>query len=168
VTGWPIALTLALLAAAGGARADLLMGRVAAVTTGDTVRVADARSHVEFLVRLTGIRAPDRRHPYGGRSQQVLAALVYGRDVTVEGRFADGRFQGRLRVAAPGCHDPACPRELDSGLEQVRAGMAWWHAGDSAFLSVEERAGYEQAEFQAKIRRLGLWAGRQTLPPWGP
>jgi endonuclease YncB( thermonuclease family) len=158
---------MALLAAAGGARADLLMGRVVAVTAGDTLRIADARSQVEFAVRLTGIQAPDRRHPFGGRSQQVLAALLYGRDVAVKGRFTDGHFLGRLRVAAPGCRDPACPQETDAGLEQLRAGLAWWHAGNAPFLSHEERLGYEQAEYQAKIRRQGLWAGRQTIPPWG-
>jgi endonuclease YncB( thermonuclease family) len=162
----PVWLLPILLAVSATAWADTLMGRVVAIVSGDTIRVADARSQVEFPVRLAGIEAPGRHQPNGGKSQQVLGALLFGRDVQVEGAFGDGRFHGRVLVAAPGCHTAQCPRELDAGLEQVAAGMAWWDPRDGT-LSTDRRGRYEQAEFQAKIHRLGLWSGRETLPPWG-
>lgn len=162
----PVWLLLMFLAVSAPASADTLMGRVVAIVDGDMIRVADARSQVEIPVRLAGIEAPGRHLPMGGKSRQVLGALLFGRDVQVEGRFGEGRFHGRVLVAAPGCHMAQCPRERDAGLEQVAAGMAWWNPRDG-LLGAEQRGHYEQAEFQAKIHRLGLWAGRDTLPPWG-
>jgi endonuclease YncB( thermonuclease family) len=51
------------------------------------------------------------------------------------------------------------------GLEQLRAGMAWYRQ-ENAQQTAQERAEYEHAEFNAKIRRLGLWNTMNPTPPW--
>ena len=151
--------------AAMPARADLLAGRVTLVVDGDSLRLKDARSGVEHGVRIVGIEAPDRRSKAGKSAHQTLAALLYNKEVAVAGVFVGKGFVGRVLVAAPGCRQPNCPKDLDAGLAQVEAGMAWWDARYSGFPEPVRRS-YEAAEFQAKIRRLGLWAGRDTFPPW--
>lgn len=161
-----IAWLLAVIAPA--VMADTLMGRVTAVTGGDTLKIVDGRSHVQFTVRIAGIEAPGHSHRFGGRAQQNLGALASGREVRVESKAAvrgDALF-AKVMVAAAGCHVPSCPREVDVGLEQVKAGLAWWAPHSAGTWTTEEIGNYQQAEFQAKIHRLGLWAGRDTFPPW--
>ena len=77
-----IAWLLAVIAPA--VMADTLMGQVTAVTGGDTLRIADGRSHVQITVRIAGIQAPGHSHRFGGRAQQHLGALASGREVRIE------------------------------------------------------------------------------------
>lgn len=150
------------------ARGETLMGQVVAVAGGDLVQVADARSGVRHPVRIAGIAAPDKYQSFGARSQQQLAAIVFGRDVLVQGGTRDraGRVVGRVLVAAPGCHSPQCPKDIDAGLEQLRAGMAWWFKTLAGPLGADEQARYQEVEFQARLHRTGLWADRNPVPPW--
>lgn len=160
-----LSVALAVLVASP-ARADTVIGRVSAVTGGDTFQVIVGDSGRVLSVRLAGIVAPGAGHPAAGRAQQGLAAHLFGREVGLDGRWRDGRWLATARVAAADCLAATCPRTVDPALEQLRAGLAWWDGRDGGMLAADERIGYEQAEFQAKIHRLGLWAGRQTLPPW--
>jgi micrococcal nuclease len=161
-TAWLLAVIVS------AASADTLIGQVTAVTGGDTLRMTDAHSHAQFSVRLAAVQAPDRLHSFGGRAEQNLGALVFGHDVRIEGESPsrDGVVVGKVMVATPGCQAPQCPRDIDVGLEQVKAGLAWWVPQRAAAWTAEERGRYQHAEFQAKIHRLGLWAGRDSFPPW--
>jgi len=149
------------------AQADSLSGWVVKVLDGDTIAVQDPSSQ-QHMVRLAGIDAPEHLQPFGDLSQQNLGSLVYGRDVNVEWERRDphGRIVGRVAVALPNCTAPACPKVLDAGLAQVAAGYAWWFRPYAREQLAEDRRAYEQAEFQAKIRRLGLWSGKNPTPPW--
>ncbi len=149
------------------AQADTLSGWVVKVLDGDTIAVQDS-SRQQYIVRLAGIDAPDRLQAFGDQSQQNLGSLVYGRDVTVEGERSapHGRIVGKVMVALPNCTASACPKVLDAGLAQVAAGYAWWFRPYTREQLAEDRRVYEQAEFQAKIRRLGLWSGKNPTPPW--
>lgn len=92
---------------------------------------------------------------------------MFGRDVEVVGDKKDryGRTIARILVADPQCREPSCPKALDAGLEQVRAGMAWWYKQYSKEQAPQDREDYEVAEFNAKVRRLGLWADKDPVAP---
>jgi endonuclease YncB( thermonuclease family) len=131
--------------------------------------IGDARSPAHFGVRLEAIQAPGPAHAFGSRAQQNLSALAFGRTVRVEAKEkprGDGIVVGRVVLSPVPCPAPSCPTDVDLGLEQVRAGLAWWAAQRTDAWSAPERDRYQAAEFQAKIHRVGLWAGRDTLPPW--
>lgn len=149
------------------AQADTLSGWVVKIVDGDTIAVRDT-SNRQHMVRLVGAGAPDHLQAFGDQSQQNLGSLVYGRDVTVEWERHDpyGRIVGKVMVALPNCIASACPKVLDAGLAQVAAGFAWWFRPYAGQQPAEDRRTYEQAEFQAKIRRLGLWSGKNPAPPW--
>lgn len=69
----------------------------------------------QHKVRLAGIDAPELTQPFGDRSRQNLAALAFGKDVTVQWDKRDryGRIVGKVMVEArdapcrgtSDCHD---------------------------------------------------------------
>ena len=54
----------------------------------------------------------------------------------------------------------------DAGLEQVRAGMAWWYRDYSKEQALENQELYERTEQAAKEGKLGLWRDAAPIPPW--
>jgi endonuclease YncB( thermonuclease family) len=51
------------------------------------------------------------------------------------------------------------------GCPGVWAGMAWWYRQYAREQASDDRANYEQAVFNAKVRRLGLWADKDPVAP---
>jgi len=141
------ALLIALMAV-GTAKADFT-GEVVGVTDGDTVTVLRDREPVK--VRLTEIDAPERKQPFGQRSRQHLADLVFRKKVLVVERGKDryGRTLGRLKLGA-----------VDANEEQIRSGMAWVYDK-----YVVDRSLYGWQD-EAKRARRGLWADPEPVPPW--
>ena len=141
------ALLIALMAV-GTANADLT-GEVVGVTDGDTVTVLRDREPVK--VRLTEIDAPERKQPFGQRSRQHLADLVFRKEVLVveHGKDRYGRTLGRLKLGA-----------VDANEEQIRSGMAWVYDK-----YVVDRSLYGLQD-EAKRARRGLWADPEPVPPW--
>jgi len=167
----PLSRVVALLAAGllltGGVRAESLEGRVAAVVDGDTLAV-DIPGRGQWQVHLAWIAAPARLQAGGEAARSALGALAHGRRVRLDDPLRDGGgWRAQVWVAPPGgrCGHADCPPTLDLGLAQLEAGMAWHdrrrHGQPPAALE-----NYRQAEFAAKIRRLGLWAGKNPSPPW--
>lgn len=149
--------TLFLLALAFGfAHADTLKGYVVGVADGDTLTVLDANRE-QHKIRLSGIDAPEKAQAFGQRSKQSLATLAFNKNVTIEWAKRDryGRIIGKILVDGG-----------DINLEQVKTGMAWWYRDYAKEQPTIDRADYEQAEQQAKTRRLGLWIDRDPTPPW--
>jgi endonuclease YncB( thermonuclease family) len=142
--------------AAGGARAETLIGEVVGVADGDTVTIVDADHH-QHKVRLAGIDAPEKKQPFGNRSRQALAQLVFRQEVTVEWHKKDRyqRLVGLVRVGG-----------LDAGLEQVRAGLAWHYLAYAKEQSATDRHRYSQAEADAKSTNRGLWSDHASEAPW--
>ena len=115
--------------------------------------------------------SPERGQPFGRHARQNLGALLFGKDVRIEWTKRDryGRIVGKVWVESPDapCRGrPGCPKPLDAGLAQVMSGWAWWYRKYAGEQSTEDRGRYEQAEFDAKIRRAGLWAETNPMPPW--
>lgn len=144
--------------------ADVL-GRVVAVTDGDTIKVLDSYQ-VEHKVRLTGIDAPERGQPFSTVSRNHLASMVAGNEVRVESTKSDqyGRLLGKVWVQPSAC--PTCGKTLDANHAQVLAGMAWWYRYYAMEQPPEDRGRYESAEDEAKARKWGLWADPKPINPY--
>lgn len=149
-------LAAAILAAAAPASAANFSGEVVRILDGDTVDVLVNRQPVR--VRLAQIDAPEIRHgtrnpgqPFGERSRQSLASMVFRQNVIIEVEGADqyGRTIGTIMEG-----------NFNVNAEQVRRGMAWvyrHYSHDPALLQVEQ---------EARAQRRGLWADPNSVPPW--
>jgi endonuclease YncB( thermonuclease family) len=136
--------------------AETLTGRVVSIADGDTLTLLDA-SNSQHRIRLSGIDAPEKNQDFGKKSKTNLSALAFGQPAQADCRKED-RYQRRICVVFVD--------GKDIGLEQVRAGMAWWYEQYSKDQTSQERADYSQAEFMAKIHRDGLWNSKNPIPPW--
>ncbi len=140
----------------GHAYADTLLGLVVGVADGDTITVLDAERQ-QHKIRLAGIDAPEKKQPYGQKSKASLSSMVFGKSVTVEWTKRD-RYQRIIGVVLV--------NGVDSNLEQVKAGMAWWYRQYAKEQTAPQRAAYEVAENQAKAGRVGLWVDANPVAPW--
>ena len=136
--------------------ADVLAGRVIKIADGDTLTIMDSANQ-QHRIRLSGIDAPKRFQSCGTLSKAALSALAFNKEVRAECGKRDQYGLEVCKIIVNG---------TDINLEQVRAGMAWWDKQYAREQSPADQAEYEQAEFQAKIHRLGLWADKNPIPPW--
>jgi endonuclease YncB( thermonuclease family) len=163
VTARALPLLLALLAQSPCAAA--LEGRVIHVSDGDTLTVLDDRMQAH-KIRLAGIDAPERGHPFGRKATEALAALAKNQRVTIDGGKTD-RYQRRIgivKVATAGC--ATCAPGVDVGLALVAAGLAWHYRAYEREQSSADREEYREAESGARSRRDGLWTDAAPMPPW--
>jgi len=156
-----LAVRVAVLAAAlafGPARADgwTLSGRVMALKDGDSFVLLDGKT--QHPIRIAGIDAPEHGQPYGNASKRNLSRLIFNRNVEARCYRRDRFGRNVCRVFGD--------RGQDVGLEQVRAGMAWWLRDHAAEQRPEEQGGYQGAEDAARVTRRGLWKDAKPVPPW--
>ena len=137
-------------------QAEPMTGRIVSVSDGDTLTLLDA-SNNQHRIRLSGIDAPEKNQDFGQKSKTNLSALAFGQTAQADCRKED-RYQRRICVVFVD--------GVDIGLEQIRAGMAWWYQQYAKDQTPQERADYSQAEFMAKIHRYGLWNSKNPTPPW--
>jgi len=144
---------------------DRIEGKVIKVADGDTITVLDSNKE-QHRIRLAGIDAPEKSQPFGNASRKKLRELVAGKEVLVDFDKYDryGRIVGTVWATPPDC--PTCGKTLDAGLAQVTSGMAWWYRKYAYEQSPEDRGSYEFAEQEAKAKRVGLWQGKNPVPPW--
>jgi endonuclease YncB( thermonuclease family) len=131
------------------AAADL-QGRVVGVTDGDTLTIrVDGKN---LRVRLEGVDAPELAQPYGKSARRSLAELCRGKDARVveRGKDDEGRVLGSVRCG-----------EVDANVEQVRRGLAW-----ASLRYVPLGSPLYEAEANARLQRVGLWRGKEPVPPW--
>jgi endonuclease YncB( thermonuclease family) len=133
---------------------DTLHGYVVGITDGDTLTLlVDKQQH---KIRIAAIDSPERVQAFGDSAKSHIAMLAFNKDAVAE------------------CHKKSYERKVckvlvegqDIGLLQIRAGMAWWARKFSNEQTDEDRNTYEQAEMMAKLKRLGLWADTNPVPPW--
>jgi endonuclease YncB( thermonuclease family) len=142
--------------ALAAAQSRPLVGRVVAITDGDTITVLDS-NNTQHRIRLQGIDAPESRQAFGTRSKQNLSNLVFGKQVKVVWNARD-RYQ---RILGKVLLD-----ERDINLEQLRSGMAWYYRAYERDVAPNDRKPYADAETEARAAKLGLWAGAGPTPPW--
>jgi endonuclease YncB( thermonuclease family) len=143
-------LWLALFLAAEPAAGETISGAVTAVIDGDTLTVVDDAKK-RHRIRLAGIDAPQAKQPFGLSSARSLARLCYKKTAKVEWRAKELGFL----VAEVTCDG------VEVNAEQVRRGMAWVSPRQTGPGS----ALYE-LEAYARLRKVGLWADDQAIPPW--
>ena len=136
--------------------AETLTGRIIGVSDGDTLTLLDAEQ-IPHKIRIAGIDAPEKKQPFGEKAKTSLSALAYNRTAEADCRKID-RYRRNVCVVFVG--------GKDIGLEQIKAGMAWWYQQYSKEQTKQERIDYEQAEFLARRHRYGLWNSKNPMPPW--
>ena len=136
--------------------AESISGRIVAVADGDTLTLLD-RSFVEHKIRLSGIDAPEKKQAFGQRAKAKLSANAYGLQAEADCLKTDRYGRNICVVRVNG---------RDVGLEQIRAGMAWWYRQYAKEQSQQKRTDYEQAKSIAKARSHGLWDSKNQVLPW--
>jgi endonuclease YncB( thermonuclease family) len=143
---------LLLMLAQGAASAHEITGRVVGIIDGDTFTLL-AKGRQQLRIRLAEIDTPERRQPYGDRSRQALAALVFGKPVRVIVVDTDryGRTVGQVHQGA-----------VEVNAEMVRRGAAW------VSLRYNRDAALPSLQAAAQRARRGLWALPEAdrVPPW--
>lgn len=131
-------------------------GEVVGVTDGDTLVLLD-RSDTQYIVRIAGIDAPEKRQDFGTRAHQSLARTTFRRMVIVDWHKRDryGRLVGKVLLDGK-----------DVGLGLVVAGLAWHYKAYEQEQTLEDRQSYAIAESRARAERAGLWLNPSPLPPW--
>jgi endonuclease YncB( thermonuclease family) len=149
-------LAFVFLLASTASSAEILTGRVVAVSDGDTLTVLDG-NNVQHKVRLSGIDAPEKGQPFGNVSRQMLAECAFNKKVVVLTGKKDryGRSVGRVMV-----------QDQDCNLRQVANGVAWHYTKYAREQNASEREAYAAAEQRARASRLGLWRDPSPEPPW--
>ena len=141
---------MALCAAVSQAALADLNGQVVGVADGDTLTLRVDGASVR--VRLDGIDAPELGQPYGKSARRSLAQICSGKAATAveRGKDDEGRILASVRCG-----------EIDANTEQVRRGMAWVHLRYVPFGSP-----LYEAETNARLQKVGLWRGKEPMPPW--
>ncbi len=126
-----------------------LTGKVVGVTDGDTVTLLVKQKTLK--VRLHGIDAPETKQAFGNKSKQALAAMVFGKVITLRKTGTDkyGRTLGIIHY-----------RDSDINAKMIEGGWAWHYK----YYNDEPRLA--RLETQAKERKLGLWTDSQPIAPW--
>lgn len=158
-------LLTALALLSGPLSAETISAYVVSVRDGESLLLADVNRQ-QIKVRLLGVAAPRRTQSFGEASRTHLANLTLNKNVRFEStqRKQGDILVGKLLVQPPDCR--TCEPTLDVGIAQIASGMAWFAKPAANDVPSEDRARYEHAEFEAKIRRTGLWQDKNPLPPW--
>jgi endonuclease YncB( thermonuclease family) len=137
--------------AAQWAYAETISGTVVKVIDGDTLIVEDAAKK-RYRVRLAEIDAPERSQPFWKESARSLAELCHKKNATVGWSEQDNkkRYLGYVNCAGK-----------DANAEQLRRGMAW-----GSPRSTKPTSALYELEAYARLRRIGLWADDDPVPPW--
>lgn len=133
--------------------------QVVGVMCGDTLIISNtANQHLR--VRIQGIDAPEAGQSYARTAQENLAKLLMDKMVTIE-FDPRGKPDKEGRVIAKVYLDGS-----DVGLEQIKAGLAWYSKDYKKELSESERYTYSEAEKVARNSSVGLWRDSTALAPW--
>lgn len=143
------ALFFAVAAFGGRAVADSAVGEVTGVADGDTFYMQiEGRS---TRVRLSEVDAPEKKQPFGRRSEQSLRELVAKKSVAATWSKVDRYGRPIVRVVVDG---------VDVNAEQVKRGFAWVYrkySTDSSLYVFEN---------EARLARRGLWVDPSPVEPW--
>jgi endonuclease YncB( thermonuclease family) len=133
---------LFLLAAVAAAAlyAEDFVGKVVAISDGDTIRVMHNG-------------ASERIRPFGTRAKQFTGDLAFGQVVTVKVRDIDRYKRTVAEIILPD------GRNLNQ--EIVRAGLAWWYERYARRETV-----LQDLEQEARDAKRGLWSEPNPVAPW--
>ena len=139
------------------AYSEQLIGRIIDVADGDTLALLPQSSEIKIRIRISGIDAPEKAQAYGEKSKNNLVQLARSKAAVADCKKKD-QYGRQVCKVLVGNHD--------LGLEQISAGLAWWHRAYASEQSASDRRAYEAAEREAMESRTGLWNDASRVPPW--
>lgn len=97
-----------------------------------------------------GIDAPEKGQEFGKESKEFLDKYLHVTGVVQKtGLDKYGRVLGILFI-----------NKININLESVKKGFAWHY---SYYYKSKE---FEEAQIEAKAKKLGLWKNSNPTPPW--
>ena len=120
--------------------------KVVGISDGDTLTCLQDR--MQLKVRLLYIDAPETSQPFGNKAKQALSNLAFKKQVTLQNTGYDK--YGRVLAVV---YD----RNVNINLKLVEQGMVWAYRQTQPI--------YEQAQEQARVRRIGLWNDARPIEP---
>jgi len=126
--------------------------KLVGVTDGDTIKTV--YNGTQEVIELYGIDAPEKDQPYSKQSQQMLKALLMGRNLKVKGANTDRYGRTIAIVLADG---------IDINETMVANGLAWVYP---QYCREDFCAVWEKLQATAKKNKQGLWAEKEPMPPW--
>jgi endonuclease YncB( thermonuclease family) len=144
------------LAVLSTASAQIFSAKVVGITDGDTITVL-AASNQQFVVRLSGIDAPELEQPYGAASEKHLADLIAGKQVNLDCGPEESYGRKVCKVLLRNGED------VD--LDLVKAGLAWHYKQYAYAQTPADRQAYAAAEDAAREAHIGLWADPHPVQP---
>lgn len=129
-----------------------ISGEVIRIIDGDTVEVLV--NNKPLRIRLADIDAPESKQPFGQRSRQSLADLIFRHQVVIADQGTD-RYNRTLGTIYTN-------ENINVNAEQIRRGMAW------AYRYHERPTNQTMLtlEIEAKAARRGLWGDSNAIEPW--
>ncbi|MCL2260762.1 MAG: thermonuclease family protein [Fibromonadales bacterium] len=121
------------------------------VHDGDTFKLKVAGQIIK--IRMYGVDAPEKNQTYGEEAGKALRNLIEGKEVRLQ--ITDKDRYGRT-VGEPWLGD-----SLNVSLWMIKNGHAWWYKSYS-----KKRIDFKEAEEEAKVKKLGLWADDKPTAPW--
>jgi endonuclease YncB( thermonuclease family) len=126
-------------------------GVVQDVHDGDTFKMKVDGQIID--IRIYGIDAPEEKQPYGKEAGEALRNLIDGKEIRLR---MNGRRTWNRKVGEPWLGD-----SLNVSLWMVKNGHSWWYKDYS-----KKCMDLKEAEEEAKVKKLGLWASDDPVPPW--
>lgn len=136
----------------GTALAGQLSGKVVGISDGDTITVLQGRRQIK--IRLYGIDCPESSQEYGRKAEKFTSSSVFGKNVEVNILDFDeyGRGVGVVHVGATTVNEAL-----------LKNGYAWLY---TKYCKQSFCGEWKKLERQAASKRVGLWAGKNPMPPW--
>ena len=121
------------------------------VLDGDTIIVRYQKAKI--TVRLQGIDCPEKGQPYSKNARSFTIASALNKTVTVniKGKDQYGRTLAEVIL----------PDKKSLNQELVKAGYAWWYRK----YAPNDRT-LKALEAGARAAKRGLWADKNSIPPW--
>ncbi len=148
-----------LLASPIAALAADISGKVVRIIDGDTFVLLvdkDGRKQQQ-RIRITTIDCPEETQAFYQVAKDHLGKLIHEQVVKIEPKKTDVHGRTVAKVTLDG---------KDIGLEQVRAGLAWYARAYASALPLQDQGDYLSAESAARQRHEGLWSDANPTPPW--
>lgn len=140
-----------LLAQDQKSNSKLILGKVVAITDGDTFKLLTQDS-ILLRIRIANIDCPEKKQPFSKRATQFTSDKIFGKNVNVEILSKD-RYG---RSIATVIYDD----NLNLNHELVKAGLAWH------YIKYSKDKELQAFEDTARLKRVGLWADNNSIPPW--
>ncbi len=127
-----------------------IVGKVVGVADGDTITVLQKKK--QYRIRLYGIDTPEKRQAFGSKAKQYTSDMVFGKVVRVVEKDIDryGRTVGMVYVG------DRCVNEAI-----LKNGYAWVYQR-----YCEGCENWNKIENKARLKKIGLWADKNPIPPW--